>query len=258
MTALFKFEIRKLFMHKSLYICAAVLAVMAFINAAMGNTATDIVSQIAVLFDGETTPDGFKIMLSSAYNSNYMLILGVFTAIYACGDFATQTIKNVYGRGFTRTQVFFSKYTVSLISALFLYIITLSVAFLFGSMMSEFGTPEEGYLKYFAGQIAAVIAICTMFFSISVALKSLGGAIAVNILSSSVITTILAIIDITLADKEIDLSVSLYWINKVFADMSSLYNGFDGKRLTACLICSGIYVAVFLVLGWLIHRKSEK
>lgn len=247
MKNLLKFEMHKLFRQKSFYICTIVMLTFSFIslllNKMISNQDTTLVGNLS----------GLGSMLSAFNSSNLTMVGGIFLALFVCGDFDAQTIKNVYSRGFSRNQVFLSKWIVGIIALISMFFMTLLFSFIAGNIM--FGNQAEvgNYIGLFIGQFILVIAYGSFVFMISILLKRVGVSIALAILGPSLISTVLSLADAVL--KLDSFSFAKYWLDGFAADLVSL--GIDSTRLLTCIILSVIYAMAFVLVGLFMNKKME-
>ncbi len=258
MASLIRFELHKLFRQKSFYVCLSILLALTILNVLIGNQSPNTIVLLIQIMTNQNNPTGIDLALSSVNNSYFTTVIGIFVALFVCDDYSFHTIKNVIARGFTRTQIYFAKFIACLVGALIAYCSAIIVSFGLGSAIYGVGNITGDYFLMFATQIAVCFAVTVIVFSLSITLKSKAGSIVLFVLGSTFIDLALSLADIFFQSKEIDLSLSPYWITRMLADTSTLVNGLDGKRLAICLVCAAVYSAVFLTLGWVFTRKSER
>ena len=126
MKNLIKFEFRKLFKSCTFYICGSLAAFFVTINIL-----STYISEVSI---GEM-PTGsicLSFIQTAINNSNFTLLSAIFVSIFVCADQAGKTIKTIYAKGYSRTEVYFSKYIVSLIAT----IICVLVAYIFSALFS--------------------------------------------------------------------------------------------------------------------------
>ena len=88
MKALLKFEYRKLFRQKSFYVCGVLLTAFVFFSAAVSRLAADNAQEIAV-----PLPTAIGMLRTALQGANATLIVGIFAALFVCGDHADGTLK---------------------------------------------------------------------------------------------------------------------------------------------------------------------
>ena len=262
MGALLKYEFHKLFRQKSFYVCSGIIALMALINFLIWAYTSINFNWLDFLISGmgfpEKIPSGFGAMEAAlgGLSSQLPLILGITLAIYIISDHSQNTIKNVYARGFTRTEVYFAKFIVSLAVMSAMFVLVMLLSFIGGTLEFEAGKPDGTFFKLLSSQFLVCAAITSVEFFICIAVKSLPGTIVIIVGGTQFLLNILQLIDLILASKDIDFRISKLYIGSFLNDLSN--SAIETPRLIGCIIGAVVYAAVFLSLGWLINRKSEK
>lgn len=248
MKNLFKFELFKLRKQKSLYICSGLILVMVLF--------TLLISLLLFNALGEeymTKPTAINVMLSSVSAADFTLIAGIFVVLYVCGDFGQQTIKNIYSRGFSRTEVYFVKLIICVAYTVAMFIITELFALAMGSAFFGF-KPQEGHIfALLLGQLLACIAYATFVFAVCHLIKRTGIAIVVVIFVPMVLSLILSLLDtIIRADnfKLVD-----YWLDGMLTSLSDA--SASVTTIVVGCILPVVYAALFVTGGFFLNRKSE-
>ena len=122
MRKLLRFEFRKLFRQKSFYSCNILLLIFIFLSAVISKVVVDNAEELTV-----PLPTTFEMVRSALQGGNVILILGVFTALFVCSDYTDGTMKNIYDKGYGRTNVYFSE-LIAVITFLSLYVSSVGVA----------------------------------------------------------------------------------------------------------------------------------
>ncbi len=247
MNNLMKFEFRKLFKQKSFYICTAVMLGMSFIGLLLNKALASNPDFNIVL------PTASSALLSAVSSSSFTMVCGIFIALFVCTDYDQQTIKNVYSRGFSRSEVYFSKLILCVVSTVVMFAATLVFTYIAGAAMFD-GTAESGnYAGLIAGQFLYCLAYSSFVFSVSLIVKKVGISIALAILGPSLIGTVINLADAFL--KTNNFKIGSYWFDGFIGDLTS--HATDSSRLIVCIVLSIIYAAVFVATGYLINRKQE-
>ena len=112
MKKLLTLEFRKLSRQKSFYVCGALAVAFVFLSAALTKLIVQN-SEDATM----TLPSAVDTLASALQGANATLLIGIFTALFVCGDHSDGTIKNIYAKGYTRTSVYFAKFAVVIAAA---------------------------------------------------------------------------------------------------------------------------------------------
>ena len=252
MRKLLVFELFKMRKRKSMYICTGVMLGMFLLNLFTGYAMMSMVSEDMALIMGMPTTMNSS-MLMAANFSSFTQIAGIFIAIYVCEDYGQKTIKNVYSRGFSRTGVYFSKLLMCLIYAVASFVIVVLFALLFGGSMFGFKAEGEHIAVLLLGQLSVCIASVSFAFAISFMVRKLGAAIPIVIFVPLAITLVLGLADVVINSETI--SLSNYWLDGMLANLSTSFATAE-QRLVGCIL-PVVYSALFITVGFFVHRKSE-
>lgn len=250
---LIKFEFHKVFRSKYLYIIFGIGLVFAFVNALMMWGLNAIMEEV-----GEpTTPYSGYLNAKSALagTASFSTFAGIFVGIFATEDFTQHTIKNIIGRGYSRLQLYFSKYIVSLVLVIALAILQVLASLALGfALFGDGGLPiDDNVFLIFLCQLLCVITFHSVFFAISFSVAKVGLAIVINILAFSLITTIVALID-TFANIP-DVQFTYYLVDGILANLCQPYTNMDVVPLGIGLLFA--YIAVSQTAGILLARKKQ-
>lgn len=247
MKNLLKFEFHKLLKQKSFYNCTIIMLALSFFGVLLNRSLADN-AELNI-----TMPSVMSALLSAVNTSSFTLICGIFIVLFVCTDYDQQTIKNVYSRGFSRSNVYFAKYIVCVFSTIVMFAIMLIFTYGIGKSILD-GVIETGnYVGLISGQLLFCIAYSSFVFSVSLIVKKVGISIALAILGPSLIGTVINLLDSFL--KIDNFKISSYWLNDFINDLT--YLATDNARLSICMILSIIYAVVFVSVGYLISKKQE-
>ena len=102
MNNLIKFEFRKLFKSKSFYICLLICIGLVLLSG----LTTKIMVESREVID---LPSKYSMLQGAVSFGNITLISAIYTALFVCEDESSNTLKNIYAKGYTRGNVFISK-----------------------------------------------------------------------------------------------------------------------------------------------------
>lgn len=270
MKNLLKFELYKLVRAKSLYIFLALtigmmlvsigaIFIVALIDKALMEEAGAGIDAVNAMLKSNSAND---IMLTSMSYSSFTFFMSIFTAIFLCDDYTQKTIKNIYSRGFTRTQVFIAKMIVIAIAMFVVYIAILISGFLFGLLF--FGNVGEFHsIVLYIEQFLYILAFISFVTFITFAFKKISLSIVFAIFIPTTITTILTVIDYgitmgaamdTEAVAESTFRISQLWFGNY---EMYIYAGQTAGEMLSVLIGSILYILLFASLSWVVGRKHE-
>lgn len=247
MSRLFKFELRKLFKTKSLYICTAITVLISFIIIIVSKASTSSPDTVV------TATTVKQILLSTIQTSMFGMISSIFVSLFACTDYDQQTIKNIYAKGYSCDLVYLAKYLVSLIGIALMFVVTLLLNFVFSLLLLDMGSESGNFAGLLSCQLLYVLIYATLVFAISIMIRKTGIAIATSIAAPILLSLIINLIEAGL--KLTDGPISKYWFENFLSDFSSLQT--TASRLWTCIGLSFAYGAAFFACGFLVNRKRD-
>ena len=251
MVNLIKFEFRKVLRSKYMYIILGIGVLSALL--------TPVTIWAMNLFAEElgqpVTPFSAYLSAKAAIGSSFSLFAGIFIGIFATEDFAQHTNKNIIARGYTRLQLYFSKYIVSLVILITFALLQVLVSLSLGAIMFGDGglSIDDNLAVIIFGQLLCILAYHSLFFGISYAISKTAGAIIINVLVTQAVTTILTLIDIFVNNEE--LVLTYYWIDGVLSNLSQPYTD-TSVILPGVFILLGV-IALSQTLGILTARRKQ-
>lgn len=215
------------------------------------------IAMMTGIYDGE-------MILSMAFSqTSLQLFLAIFIAIFVAGEFSNGTIKILVSRGYSRAQVYFSKFLSSIISGNIMTLIIVAVATIGGIIVFGWHNPKTGdaatageLIVFLLVQFALNTAISAMFVACSMMFKSLGASLAITIASYSFGSVIFLLLDelinaITqIMDYDVDklpFMPSEVWIMQAVTNTSTL--DLSTHDIILSLAVAAIYTAVFTLIG---------
>ena len=240
MNRIIKVYLKNVFNQKGFYICLA-------INIAM-NIIIPFIVGIFTHSNGDATVSSKIIsILSGAVG----IVEVIFITIFVCSDFSEGATKNFISRGYTRRQVLYAKFIVSMIATFVFLLTNILGTFIF------YGKNEMGFdssiILYAIGAIAALVANVGLYVVISNTVEKLGIAIATNLILPNVVNMVFPLI--SLAAKT-DIDYSKYWITGLTELMS---NTPSFKEMLWVVAISLVYLVIlFEVSNFIIKKKEVK
>lgn len=244
MKNLLAFEFRKILRQKSFYICFVIALGLIALSAAVSAGFKDSPD-----FTGVYTVGGF--VRSALSSSSFFLVLGVFVALYCCDDVTNNTLKNLYSRGYSRGQVYFSKYIVSLAASLFAAAICFLFAFI--ACRSSADASKENIVGSVACQLVVVIAYHAVYFSLAMIIGKVGGSVAINIVGPILVLTVLTLITSLLKLEGVNLGD--YWLESAINGLAAAK--VQSKAYIKAIVMTVIYASVFITAGYFVNKRKE-
>ena len=262
MANLLRFEFRKVFRSKYLYILLA--AAIGYVLLTGGTTyllyffAKELSDEVVDEIVPNYTSYSF---LKGILTSTFFMITSVFVSILACEDNGHGTSKNIFAKGYNRLQVYFSKYIASLVMDIAIALICVGVGALFALAVfgaNTFDPGEDNVAVIILGLFLCVIVYHALHFAVASSIGKMAGAIVFNLLVPTGLSLVLNILDIAAANidltKDWNITVSSYWIDGITAN-------FAGKTNPDLYVADFILIFVYLIaaelVGVLIAKKKQ-
>lgn len=250
MNRLLKWEFRKLRGQKSFYICTAVMIALLILSALSAKAMCHANEEFAAQYNGT----GMASALGAISGCSFLLIAGIFTALFVCEDYEQQTVKNIFSKGYSRSQVYFSKFIAVFIAVTVMFILVVASAFALGSL--NFGIGAAGgyaWIGTLAVQYVACMANISFSFALSGIFRKNGSSIAAVIVAPMLVNMVLGAADSFLKSEKIVLA--RLWVASFIQDLSAMT--IDNHRFIVCLTASLLYIPLFLMIGSFFHKKLE-
>lgn len=240
MGKLLKLEFRKLRKQKSFYICTALMLALLLFSA--------VTMKQAYIGAGAAFAEN---ALSAC---SFLMFAGIVTALLVCDDYEQQTIKNIYARGYSRSQVYFSKFISVFLAVTAMFALVELGAILLGCFY--FGV-EDGtgfrWLGTIAAQYAACMANVSFYFVVSATLRKNGAAIAGVLVAPTLVSMALGLADSLLKSETVVLAN--WWV----AALPAAFSGqtAEAGRFAGCFLASLLYIPFFVLGGRFFQKKLE-
>lgn len=248
MKNLLKFEFRKLFRQTSLYVCSCIL--IGYII-----TALYISKDIAEAWYSSEELSAMSAIteLPQALSSGPLIyILGIFIALFLCVDNTDGTLKNIYGKGYSRTQSYFSKLTAVIAASVIFCLVCWFGTYAAASCLFGTGTGfNAALITQLLAQLVTVLAYSCIFIFIAVLFRKNGVAIA-SVIVAPIAFEIGFILTARLTDNK---NIYDYWLGEVFSTLSSAE--ISSGTLGSGVFISLIYIVIFTTAGAAINSRQE-
>lgn len=253
MSKLIRFEFRKLLKSTSLYVILGISLALVLISALTYNLAVEIAKASGMPVDPIT---GYT-FTKTTITGTFMLLIGIFIALYAAGDYSHGILKNVFAKGYNRIQVFFSKYIVSLIATICIALITVLFAYVIGKGFYGGSRPDgENIAVVIIGQLLAVITYHALYFALAYTIGRSGIAIAINCVAPTVVSLLLTLGDTALQKSNVSFKLADYWIDGALGIFNTSAVS-DSSKFAQGIILLVVYFGIALAAGILLNRRKE-
>lgn len=245
MSRLIRFELRKLFRMKSLYICGILCMVMVALSNHLGLT---------LISAGESADfTGISAMIDAMENSNIDIFMAILISLVVCVDYTEGMAKTIVGRGYSRVKYFLSKYMISIVCVLIFCVAVWVTGFAFGTIRVGVGSGLS--LKVFGllgAQFLIILANSSIVFFLAMLFRKTAGAIAGGIILPGLVSTALFAVDNLM---KLPIKFSGLWVSGYLADVSHISAKVGTMGKTA--VVSLIYVIVLATVSYLSTMKRD-
>ena len=249
-------EFRRLFRAKAFYICILISLVLILISAATSKMLLNAVNT-------EELPEGMTVaiqaptalsMMKGIGSSSVTMLLAIFVCIFVTEDFASDTIKNVYARGYTKTSVYVSKYIASFVGCLIFLLATALFSLLIGvTFFDGMGTAGKNYVGSLLAIVLCLVAYFTIYFALAISLQKAGSTIAISIFGPMIVGLLFSLFSSMLKLDDTDLAD--YWLT----DRVTILQQSDvaGKEIWIACVIAVVVIAAGITIGYFLHKKKE-
>ena len=255
MAALLRFELRKLLQNKALWICFGVCAFLLIINGITNLALAKIIKEAAEeMGQPYESSDSALTMLKTVFSSNTSTICVVVVSLIACEDFMGDVIKNIYSKGYSRTQVYFAKLISSLIGYMIILIGGMIVSFFTGlALFMKVGTMGQNYIPSLLCIILVALAYFAIYFSLAMIFKKVAPTIILGILGPTGVFLLLAMGDAFIKNE--DISLTDYWLTMLQTNLA--LPDVENKTIITSIVLSIILIAGFGCLSFFLNRRKD-
>lgn len=260
-------EFYKLWRQKSFYICVLVLVIFTVLSVfsyELLNMMAELIppeiaqgdipsygvgmSTSAIGFEGDMS--GLWAMATSFGGNLLPVLIGIVIALFVTADFSHGTLKNIAAKGFSRTSIYVSKLITGAVAGTLMLLLMAGAALATGTILWGFGTADAAdVFTLLLMQVLMHLATVGVMVAISFLLRSIGGAVAVNICVVSFAVLIPQLISTFLNYllKEDRVDLSKYWLFSNITELSAL--PLNGDAVLRCAIVAAATFAVFTFFG---------
>lgn len=291
MLSLIRTDLRKLFSLKSFYFCIGIIALFAVLmvgifalNASLyedlynqgvqkieageeldftTQTVYTMVEQERIQYEQRGEEFSVKEMFKTYGVSQippgqayavYILMIAIVASLFVTSEFSQGTMKNVISRGFSRSQIYLSKVTVTAILGLIYMIISKIINVAFTTAIYGFGksiATASDMMKSLGVEALLIIAFACFFVMIAMVTKSTAGGMALNIIASTTLGSLLSLGNIAFKDIKFE----NYFIEGAMNNLMTTVP--DDKPLRNGIILSAVYIVGTIIIGMITFRKSD-
>ena len=256
MKELLRFEFRKLFQNKALYICLGIALFLLVVNAitakAMAEIMKETMEEIGQPY--ESAYSGLS-LVKSVFSNNTSIIEGVLVTIIVCEDFVGDIVKNIYSKGYTRAQVYFAKLISSLTAFTAIIILGMILSFITGlALFGKVGTADKSYIPSVICIYLLSWSYFSIYFGLAMLFKKIAPSIILCIIGPVAVNLLLAMAD-ALINKDGEINISDYWISSQMSYQS--LSVVENKTIFTSIVLSIALIALFISLSFFLNEKRD-
>ena len=250
-------EFRRLFRSKAFYICILISLALILISAATSKLLLNAVNT-------EELPEGVNVsalmvptglsMMKGIGSSSVTMLLAVFVSLFVAEDYTSDTIKNIYSRGYSKTEVFVSKYIVTFVGCTIFIVATALFSLLIGSTFFEgMGSAGTNYVGSFLTILLCLVAYFTIYFAVAASLQRTGASIGISIFGPMIVGLLFSLFSAMLKIDDVDLGD--YWLTDRVTILQQ--TNVAGKEIWIGCVIAVIVIAAGITIGYFLHKKKE-
>ncbi len=271
MNALFKADLYKLRNSRSFRVCIIVSFVLGIVMAvlyyyAWKSLAENIESTKSLILSmgdyGDTVSEALDLIPKnnlwsyiniSLSDQNVLYLAAIVISIFVGSEYSMGTLRNSVSRGFSRTQIYFSKLLTAMIAALAVIILYVLGGAIPGCIMFGFSASVSAgeIIVSVLGYFVLFIAATSFYAMICTITKKTGYAIAFSLIVPLLITSLDRVIRIGYKDFG---KISRFWLFETITDTQQLI---QSSETYIIFIVAAVYIALCTVMGIVIFRRQE-
>ena len=260
MSALLRFEFRKLFKNKTFYVCLAISIGLLILNTIISKVSADLMKEFAEEM-GESYIYEFSALsllktplVTTMGLSNTVAVQVIALSIIVCEDFVGDIIKNVYSKGYSRTQVYFAKLISSFVAFFLILLGGMIISFVLGiALTGELGSVGKNYVGSLFCILLLAVAFFIVYYSICIIFKKVASSIVLGILGPAGLVIILTLLNLLIKNE--DITLNDYWIYGAMNNLAA--ESVDNKAIIISIVVSIVTIIGFGCLSFFLNNKKD-
>ena len=260
-------EFYKLLKRKSFYVCCIVIvAYCIFMTVTQKlidkyeqeNSSQQTGIQIETESTDMADEIGIMDMEEQAVGSFFAVTAAIFASIFVIGEYGNGAIKNITGKGYSRTKVYLAKYLSTIVAVTIMFFVTVIAALLCAvvGLKSEINMDIiKNLCQYGAIQLLLTIALTGIFNMIGEISRGMGAGVSINLAVVMFSSLIFSWLDVMLRYLNVDFETSKYWITKLISDCPLV--GIDNRFVLLVIGSVVFWTAAALLMGILHFKKAD-
>lgn len=260
MLRLLRSDLYRLFRSKAFYICTGIATFLVVISIIIMNWSYGVISSNNAGTVTVSIPfkDGISYGLSIFSGGDVHLFMAIFIAVFITADFTHGTMKNVVSKGFDRLKIYLSKYVTMMIASFLMLLVlflasTISGTVVLGSFGDFTGVLVGQMLRMIVIELLLHAALTAVFVMVAMAVRNIGGAIAINIGITMFSTMIYQLIDMLSRNKTHFVDYGLR--KNITMYMNNMAPPNDD--ILRSIIVAVVFLAVTLAAGMAVFKNTD-
>ena len=271
---LMAFQLRRLFRKTSFYICI-LLSVLPYLYIMLNLVVSMVTNSTAF-----GTVNANEWFIISDIVSTVTILMAVFTSLFICEDHTNGTAKIIYSKGYSRTELFLSKYLVSTISAALFFLSVMIVPVIL-SFVVRVNYNTEFYfftlklsgpgwvVLYLLKNLTGLLALNSFFYMVSEYFRKTGISMIINLIGPNVSLTIILSISTMLEsllyestgntpsfiNETVSMKIAAYWLPGLVSSLADIIS--QNYDYGIGIIINTGYITLFSFLSYLVSRKIQ-
>ena len=183
----------------------------------------------------------------------------IFLCIWVVSDYTHGAMKNVVGKGYSRTQVFLAKHlfgtVITLIMNLIIFLVILTIGLILIGMPDKGGLFFQDLLIYFGLQLLFGAAISSIVIAVCEWSRNMAAGIGITMAVLIFSPLLVQGMDLLLSALRLKISISRYWILNLMTDCPT--EAFPLRFLVRGILMSVIWTLLPLAIGAAHFRKTD-
>lgn len=210
--------------------------------------------------EGETVLENIMIseVLQVVMGGFCSFIVVIFNAIYVIGEFGHGAIKNMAGKGYSRSKIFISKYVSCLLGTVVMLVTgavsNLAVGCIVIGTDSVNGVMLKDYTICTLLMSGLILAISSLVVAISEISRNLAVGISIAVCIVGGISSLI-FLGVDLVLKRFSVQPSQYWLMNLLQECP--YTDFGGEIVQRIIVSIVFWTSVSIVIGLCHFRKAD-
>lgn len=248
MGKLLRFELRRLFRKKSLYICALIASIVIVIGFAVSYY---LATESNFISYGSVWPS----MLAGAIPNALDMLLPILVSILVCEDFKTGAMKTLVNRGYGRNELYCAKFVAAFLDTVLLSVACWVTTYIMGLILvGDTVRVDAQMLLRLSAQFVLMFVVALFSFVPAILLRKTAIGIVFGIVGVSVISMGVSAADAFLL-KSPDFQLSNYWVATLLGALSDV--SVKAQTVSHSFWVAGGYIVLLFIFGFALFRKKD-